>query len=44
MFIKYPNYYFKVIARRKLSGKYYNSNGNTSSYYAGYFHFYTTYK
>lgn len=42
-FVKYQNYYYKVIARRKVSGKYYNSNGNTSSFYAGHFHFYTTY-
>jgi hypothetical protein len=41
--VKYQNYYYKVIARRKLAGKYYSSNGNTSSFYYGYFWLYTTY-
>ena len=41
--VKYQNYYYKVIARRKMSGQFYTSNGNTSSYYYGYFWLYTTY-
>lgn len=41
--VKYQNYYYKVITRRKMAGQYYSSNGNKSTYYAGYFWLYTTY-
>lgn len=37
-------YYYKVIARRKMAGKYYTSNGNTSRYYVNWFKFYLTYR
>lgn len=40
--VKNQNYYYKVITRRKMAGQYYNSNGNTSSFYAGYFWLYTS--
>lgn len=39
-FVKNKKYYYKVIARRKYQGKYYNSRGNSASSACAYFWFY----
>lgn len=43
-FVKYQDYYYKVLARRKMNGKYYSSNGNTADYLVNGFYFKTVFK
>lgn len=43
-FVKYQNYYYKVIARRKMNGKYYSSNGNAADFFVNGFYFKTVFK
>lgn len=43
-FTNYTNYYYKIVCRKKVGGKYYGSKVPSASWYAGYFYFRVIYK